>query len=414
MNTRARIFSCTLSLLAASALPACGAADNSAPEETGAQVSSELSDSDGGAVYAMTNDRTNNAVVHYARRAGGRLVRISSTDTGGKGTGTKQVPNFTADSVDPLESAHALAVDEHHHFLYAANAGDGSVSVFEIDRHGELELLSRRTTGGHTPNSIATHGNSVYVSHAGNASAGIPSTVMAFKVDHHGGLSPLGAPRQLGVPSASQGVDVVVSADGRRVIVADLPVNQIAVFPVRFDGSLGDPTFNPSAGANPFGMAVTSNGIIISTEAEGIVTGASTVSSYRLEGTRLVAISSAVPNGQTAACWASVTPDGRFAFSSNTAVFGGSGTISIYAVSPNGRLTLVDGAGAQRTPPPGTLTSGPVDSFMSPDGRFLYQQWGGLGVVGAYSIGEGGALTPVPGGDGLGLPPISTEGLAGY
>lgn len=135
------------------------------------------------------------------------------------------------------------------------------------------------------------------------------------------------------------------------------------------------------------------------------------MSSYRLtEDGGLRTISAAVPNGRTAACWLTLTPDGRYAYASNT----GDGTVSLYAVGENGALTLLEGAEVSRPAREGLPTSGPTDTAISADGQFFYQQYGGLGVVGAYRVGPGGHLTPIPGGDGEGLPALGAQGLAGF
>ena len=70
--------------------------------------------------------------------------------------------------------------------------------------------------------------------------------------------------------------------------------------------------------------------------------GASAVSSFSVsrDGTLRV-ISPSAATKQTAACWVVVTPDGRFAYASNTA----SGTISGYRIGFDGRLALLQADG---------------------------------------------------------------------
>ena len=52
-------------------------------------------------------------------------------------------------------------------------------------------------------------------------------------------------------------------------------------------------------------------------------------------------VSASVPTLQTAACWISVTRNGRYAYSSNT----GSGNVTGYAIDRSGALTLLNASG---------------------------------------------------------------------
>jgi len=371
----------------------------------------------GGTVFAMTNDANHNAVVRYTRHADGRLEYRETTPTGGRGTGAKIIPALTTEGVDPLVSQHALTLSGDRHVLIATNTGDDTVTSFRVGPHGKLTVASRVSSCGRFPNSIAIHGDLAYVANAGDPANDARASVVGFCIGKDGSLRRIaGAQGALGEAGA-QPAHVLFSPGGDRLVVADVATSRIAVFPVNADGTLGAATFNVSAGANPFGMVFSGPTTLLVSEAQGIAPGASSVSSYRLGGTRLTAISPAVANGQTAACWLSITPDRRFVYSSNTANFGGAGgtgNISIYAVSPAGELSLVQGDAAPRAPLPGSASSGPVDSLISADGRYLYQQYSGLGVVGAYRIEANGLLTPVADGDGRELPVLGAEGLDGY
>ena len=87
----------------------------------------------------------------------------------------------------------------------------------------------------------------------------------------------------------------------------------------------------------PYGFSINRQGYLIVSEAAGGGAGASTVSSYGVNShTGLISvISPSVATMQTAACWISVTDDGRYAYSSNT----GSGTVTGFRVDRNGTLT---------------------------------------------------------------------------
>ena len=70
--------------------------------------------------------------------------------------------------------------------------------------------------------------------------------------------------------------------------------------------------------------------------------------------------------------------------------------MSGYTISRRGSLSLLGDT---------STDAGTVDAAASPDGRFLYVQTGGSGIVDEFSIGAAGGLTEVgsvtvPGGTG--------------
>jgi 6-phosphogluconolactonase len=97
-------------------------------------------------------------------------------------------------------------------------------------------------------------------------------------------------------------------------------------------------------------------------------------------------ISPSVGTTQTAACWVVVTNDGRFAYVTNT----GSGSISSYAISFDGGLTLLNALAGETGP-----GSGPIDMALTHDGRFLYAL-SSAGEIDAFRVQAQGGLTPLP------------------
>lgn len=392
-----------------------GCADGSDGQPADLESAAQLGTADaqvsvGGFVYAGTNDASENGVARYRRHADGRLELREITPTGGRGTGSKIVPSLTADGPDPLVSQHSVALNATHSILMVVNAGDGTVTSFRVGPSGVLTFASRVSSGGMFPNSIAIRGDVAYVANVGDPAGGVAARVTGFRIGLSGRLQRVTGDGTFADPNAEP-ANVVFSPDGTRLVVSDVATNHLDVFPIRRDGSLGTATVNDSAGVSPFGMAFAPNGTLLVTEAAAVVLGAASVSSYHLDGTRLVAVTPALANGQTAACWVSIGPDGRFAYATNT---GDPGDISIYAIASSGELTLVEAAAVPRAAAPGLPTSGPVDSAISADGRYLYQAYSALGVVGAFRIGADGRLTPVAGGDAGGLPALGAEGLDGF
>jgi len=363
-----------------------------------------------GQVYAMTNSPQGNSIIHYARSSTGQLVQVSTTPTNGIGSGFLEIPELLRLTADPLQSQQALRLTQDHKFLMGVNTVDHTIAVFRVKHDGELVLTDLVDSGGLFPNTIGEYDRLVYVGNVGRPVMGIASNITGFKLRDDGHLEPIpGSTRGLSNPAISLPAHVLFSADGHRLAVSDLFAEELDVFPVRHDGRLADPTITKSAGPHPLGMVFGKHDTLLASES-GQIEGSS-VSSYRLHGAKLDVVSAAVPNGQAGGCWLSITPDSRYVFSGNTFA---PGTISTYAMSSSGELTLVVGDGAKREPDPRVGTTAPLDSFVTADGRFMYQHFGGLGVIGAFTIGHDGVLTPIPGGDGTGLPFVGSQGLDGF
>ena len=98
-------------------------------------------------------------------------------------------------------------------------------------------------------------------------------------------------------------------------------------------------------------------------------------------------MSRAVPTTETAACWVAVTPDGRFAYETNTP----DGSITGFRISAAGALTILDANG--RTAVTGAA-SAPIDLDTSADGRFLYVVLAGSDAIAVFRIDPSdGSLT---------------------
>ena len=151
----------------------------------------------------------------------------------------------------------------------------------------------------------------------------------------------------------------------------------------------------------PFGFAFAPDGNLIVSEAFGGAADSSALSSYDV-GRRgvLTPISSSVGTTETAACWVVVTGDGAFAYTTNT----GSGSVSGYAIEPDGSLTLLDADGVT-----GTTGAGPIDLALTDDDAFLYTLDAGDDQITGSSVAADGSLANV---DTFGGLPSSSVGLA--
>ncbi len=108
-----------------------------------------------------------------------------------------------------------------------------------------------------------------------------------------------------------------------------------------------------------------------------------------------------VANGQLAACWVALTPDGRYAFT----IDAHNAAISSYAIANNGSLTLVNGTAFLQA----TSSIPLLDASVSGDGRFLYVVDVGTNTIDAFRIGPGASLSAIGSTSGL---PAGAGGLA--
>lgn len=334
-----------------------------------------------GAVYALTNAVTGNAVVVYDRASGGELAPAGTYATGGIGSGAG------------LGSQGSVIVSDDHHLLFAVNAGSNSVSSLVVRPNG-LELADVVPSGGSMPTSIAFSRGLLYV-----LNAGIPNNVSGFTVGRDGDLSPIaGSARPLSAASTSP-AQVGFSDEGGTLIVSERATNRVDTYVVGADGLLNGPFVHASAGPVPFGFAVDKRNTLLVSEA-GAGGGAS---SYRIgAGGSLSAISGMVMTGQRAACWTVVTRNGRFGYVTNA----GTGNISGFAIGADGAVSLLDADGVT------AVTGGnPTDAAISHDGRYLYARVAATNRIAIFRIGSDGSLFGLPALDGT---PAGLAGLAGF
>jgi 6-phosphogluconolactonase (cycloisomerase 2 family) len=241
-----------------------------------------------------------------------------------------------------------------------------------------LSLRQVVSSGGTFPVSVAVHGQLVYVLNAENG-----GSVQGFYAGG-GQLFPLpGSNRALNLnPTATPQFtntpgQVAFSPDGSKLIVTTKANgSDIDVFRVGFFGYLSSsPVVNAEPNTVPFGITFDNQGRLVVSEAE---TNALATFDLGWNGT-LTAIDT-VPTGQSATCW--VTSAQGFLYASNA----GSGSESRYQESFNGQLDLL---GATPT------DAGTVDAAASPDGRYLYVQTGGNGIVDEFAVQPTGALSEV-------------------
>ena len=348
-----KVFATTLALGAiatASAIPAAQAHDN---DRYGAQH----------AVFVMTNDAEANEVVAYERTAYGTLQSPRKYGTGGRGSGG---------TVDPLGSQGSLTLSDDGSWLFAVNAGSGSVAVFRVFG-SRLFLSDRVPSGGAEPNAVAQHGKLVYVLNTAGS-----SSVVGFRL-RDGKLTRIGDSLRFLSGNFVNSASLAFSGDGRYLVVTERTTNSIDVFRVQADGRLSAITVNPSVGPGAFAATFAQNGAVIVSETGPGGPNSSAISSYSIASdATLRPISTSVPTLGAANCWNVVTPDGKYVYASNAAT----SSISGFSIAANGSLTALPST-VVGTNPAGSTN---LDIAISADGGFLYSLNGASGAIGMFQI----------------------------
>ena len=325
-----------------------------------------------GAVYTMSNAAEGNSILVFDRDLVGNLTPAGEFDTGGLGTGAG------------LGNQGGLIIDPANRWLFVVNAGSDDLSVFAIEEDG-LALVNREPSGGENPVSLTYSGNLLYVLNAGGA-VGAVDEITGFTVGADGLLTPIpGSTRSLSDANTGP-AQISFNTDGDVLVVTEKATNLIDTFTVGADGVAGPVSTHASSGTTPFGFAIGKRDQVIVSEAAGGAPDQSSVSSYQLgKDGSLAVISPSVGTTETAACWAIVSHDGRFTYTTNA----GSGTISGYSIGFDGSLALLDANGQTGN---SGKDSGPLDMAFSNDGRNLYTLNGQSHTIGVFKVKDKGGL----------------------
>jgi 6-phosphogluconolactonase (cycloisomerase 2 family) len=404
----------------------------------------------GGHVYTQTNE-IRNAVIHYERLPDGTLAEVDRILTGGAGSGTYKPVSGQESAPNAFEGAYSVILTPDRRFLFATNGGDNSVSSFSVGMDGKLTLIDAKRTGNVVAGRSGTakalayspaH-SALFVVHAFG-----PEHVRIMSVDDEGMLIPrpegysvntMDKPNRVATMAAltpdekylvvGTTFDEPASAnpDGSPIlwverngaphtIASNAPdPDGLIVFPVGAYGTLGEARFQDGGGGSPWnpcflhhrpdtfiiGYAV-GDGLALATinEDGSVVVGPITqVSTYGGKPSEL--------------CWVSVSPDDQWAFATN---FGYSYVTSlriegnVLSIAQDPACEKVFGDGTFRALN-GTVSSGPSDNWLSPDGAYLYQLYANASRLNGYAVQPDGSLqevTSVP------IPYNSPQGLTGF
>ncbi|MFL5386488.1 MAG: lactonase family protein [Longimicrobiaceae bacterium] len=359
-------------------------------------------DANDGALYTMTNAAGANHVLVFSRGDDGRLTFRDSVSTGGAGSGPD--PVF---GTDPLTSQDAVILSDDHRFLFVVNAGSNEISSFRVGNDGMLTLANKVSSGGTFPVSLSARSTLLYVVNANNG-----GNISGFSIGSDGTLTPIaGSTRPLSGAAVPGPGSIRISPNGQTIVVTEKPTNLLDIYAIGSNGVATGPTVVGASGPTPFGADFAPSGpYIVSLGNIGpnrmaVPDGSGAGSLVFTAPTTPSTVSGFVPTTETAACWVQITPDGRFAYTTNTA----SGSITGFSIATNGALTPLTGDGKTGVTGPNTQ---PLDMAFA-DG-YLYALTAGDRGVHVFRVSSNGALTARNELDVIGFFPVSVTGLAAY
>jgi len=408
----------------------------------------------GGHLYMQTNEKRN-CIVHYRRATDGTLTEVERVDTGGAGSGPFKPISGQESAPNAFEGAGSVILSKDRRFLFATNGGDNSVSSFAVAEDGRLALVSRESTGNPVMGKSGTAKSLAF-----SPAKGILYVLHSFGPDHLrlisvDGKGKLTARKERYTANTKDKTDrvptmAVLSPDAKfllvgttfdqpiahtgtypdgspilwvpkpdgtyRVIASNAPdPDGLIVFPVQEDGTLGMASFQDGKAGSPFYLAFLNNrpDTFIIGYAVGDGCAMATIDAKgKLDVGPLVKVDTSV-GVPSELCWLGISPDDRFVYATN---FGYS-YVSSFRITSKG-LEIAKDPASPRVPGDGTarglntvVTSGPADSWVTPDGAFLYQIYGNAAKLIGYARQPDGSLTEVA---RVGIPYNSPEGLAGF
>jgi 6-phosphogluconolactonase (cycloisomerase 2 family) len=405
----------------------------------------------GGHLYIQTNE-TKNAIVHYVRSPDGTITEAERAATGGSGSGTFKPISGQESAPNAFEGARSVILAPDRRFLFTTNGGDNSVSNFAVGQDGKLTLIDVKRTGNTvagrsgTAKSLAYAPSSgiLYVLHAFG-----PDHVRLMTVDAEGQLTARRECYTANTPDKPDRVAtmIVLSPDERFVLVGttfDQPAQAnpdgspilwvrgmdgsaksiasnapdpdgLVVFTVGAHGTLSEPSFQDGGGGSPWfplflnrrpdhfvvGYAVADGVALAQIDEDGKVS------------TAPVAVLDTSGGKPSELCWLSISSDDRWVFATSF----GYGYVTSYRLEGN-VLSVAKDPACPKVPGDGTfralngtVSSGPSDNWISPDGAYFYQIYGNASKLVGYSIQADGSLEEIT---STTIPYNSPQGLTGF
>ena len=327
--------------------------------------------------WAAATDTDSTGIAGYKIYRGGTYLKtVTGTNTFDASLTTNTTYCYTVSAIDTAgyesaQSTQSCALTTPHQFAYAANSGNGTISVYTINATtGALSAGTAVNNTGSTPYSVAVDptGKFAYVANASS------NSILVYTINPATGALTAGT----AVSSEAGPESVAVDPTGKFAYVANI-VGTISAYTINAStGALTSVGAAVAAGLQPSSVTVDPTGKFA--YAANYV--ANTISVYTINST-----SGALTAGTAVSSGAgprSVTVDqtGKFAYAANE----GSNNISVYTIDQTtGALTA------------GTAVSSgssPLSVTVDPTGKFAYAANSGNGTISVYSINSTtGALT---------------------
>lgn len=337
----------------------------------------------GSYVYTLDNDVERNGVAVYRRQPNGALVPLpgSPYSTGGKGL-----------SGGDIDEQGAIRV--HGLYVLAVNPGSDTVAVLKKTSQGLLPVKgSPFSSGGSTPLSLAVHGDLVYVANQAATFAAPKSkpNVTGFRLLADGQLAAL--PNSTVAFPEGQGPAQIEFAPHGQTLVATAgfqgdDTSRLYSFRVQPDGRLqagpGSPA-KPDGATGTVGFSWNKNGDRVFAS----VFKGSAVIPFVVDPSTAAIRQAGTPVGddQRAACWTTLSPDGRTLYVGNFV----SNSVSVYDVASDGQLTLLGSV-----PRRGATNKDTKDIEISRDGQYLYAIGSGERQISIFRVESNRLLTELP------------------
>jgi 6-phosphogluconolactonase len=261
---------------------------------------------------------------------------ISEYTIGGSGTlsaarTAQALSTTTVTSTPPKTGLNPLSMvmDSNGKFVFVANQGSNSISVFSVD--GGTGLLTEITGSPFAtpagPSALAMTGTTLFVANQG------AGTVSVYAVDQASGnlTQAAGSPFAAGTSPTALDVD----SSGKFLYVADQATNSVLAFAVA-GSSLSAISGSPiAAGTAPVSVRVVGSSVYVANSGSGNVSG------YSIGGSgALTAISGSPFSAGTNPAYIASGNSGGLVFVANQ----GSDNISVFQVGGGGALTAAGGS----------------------------------------------------------------------
>ncbi len=182
-------------------------------------------------VYTLGNEADGNRVIVFdVKKFSGKIKEIGSFDTQGIGTGA------------PIGNQSALTTDASDRWLFATNAGDGSVTSFRLQPEG-LQFVNKVPSDGYSAISVTVFGTLVYVLNEGSGEKSDPEklrydSISGFRFNGVGELEPIkGSTRIIDRTQLTSPAQVGFNKSGTVLLITEKATNTLTTYVMQADGT---------------------------------------------------------------------------------------------------------------------------------------------------------------------------------